>query len=152
MLTDDTTNSRHVVRLCRTRQLTSGAVLLGSFVFPKALLMLSFCDPVHMEPFDAFCQRRHDESSALAQEMGLWSKQWATSIGSWAQHVYRAHDPLTWSKYVSSWHDSQWLDLQRILFSSRGYSRTKTRCCPGAPAKRWHDGVKSARQALASSA
>jgi len=105
--------------------------------------------PAAGEPYDAFCQRRHNLSGAIAKDMGLWSREWAHSLVNWAAHIDRGHDELTWSKHLLEWHGPDWLDWQRLLWSKPGRSITKTRCCAGTPAKRWLDGLKSAKHACA---
>ena len=91
---------------------------------------------------------RHSEAGALAKDMGLWSHEWARSLVNWAAHIERGHDSLTWSKDLLEWHGPEWIDWQRLLWSSPGRSTTNTPCCAGAPGKRWLDGLQSAKGLL----
>ena len=104
--------------------------------------------PAAGEPYDVFCQRRHNLAGAIARDMGLWSCEWAQSLVKWADHIERGHDKSTWSKDLLDWHGPAWLDWQRLLWSRPGRSVTHTRCFAGAPAKQWLDGLDTAKHAL----
>ena len=134
-------------RWARWTYLPSYAARLNAFQ-RKLISVLFGIVPHSDEPYDAFCERRHNSSSAIARDMGLWSHAWANSVVNWSEHVQREHDPMTWSKHLLEWRGPEWLDLQRLLFSRPGHSRTHTRCIAGAPATRWLDGVASAKRAL----
>ena len=113
----------------------------------KMLAHLMQIKPATGEPYDAFCQRRRLVCGKKAAAMGRWSKKWASSTVAWAAHVERRHDEKAWSHTILGWHDSSWLQLQRLLHSIAGESRTRTRCIRGAPARRWQDGLAEAKQA-----
>ena len=98
--------------------------------------------------YPCFRLRRNNLAGAIAKDMGLWSREWAHSLVNWAAHIERGHDKLTWSKDLLEWHGPDWLDWQRLLWSRPGRSITNTRCCAGSPAKRWLDGLRSAKHAL----
>ena len=100
----------------------------------------------NIESYDAFCDRRRLESTALAKEMGLWSHQWARSVTNWSEHVKRAHDSKGWSQHAVFCHDSEWIALRRLLHHKPGRHDTSTYCCKGGPAKRWRYGVVSAQK------
>ena len=97
------------------------------------------------EPYDAFVQRRHITGGHLASGCGRWSRAWASSVISWNAHVQRAHDNKAWSHAFLGFQPEAWLSLQRILFSSFGESRTRTRAYVGHVQQRWDAGVELAK-------
>ena len=132
-------------RWARWAYLSTNADKLNSLQ-RKMISVLHGIVPRPEEAYDAFCLRRRREAHAIAKDTGLWSFEWAKSIVSWAAHVDREHDAMTWSKHLLAWHGPEWLNLQRLLWSRPGMCATNTRCMPGAPSKRWQDGLASAKQ------
>ena len=114
----------------------------------KMLAHLLQIKPAEGEPFDAFVQRRHIICGHKASSVGRWSSKWAQGVVNWSEHVERRHDPKAWSHTALGWHDSQWLHFRRLIESSIGESRTRTRCIRGAPQRRWEEGLQLARQVV----
>ena len=112
------------------------------------LAVLFDVKPRPQEDIGVFQERRHAFTQHLAQEMGLWSVEWARSIVSWSDHVARYHDAGSWIPALLGWQDSVWLSIRRALFSSSGISRTRTRVFRGKPERRWEEGLAKARRVI----
>ena len=109
---------------------------------------------VHVKPgpgetAEEFHNRRQLICTKLATATGRWSKDWAKSIGSWQQHMVRAHDSGAWSQPLLGWHDESWLQSQRVAHN-RGQSlqATGTRALQGGPPTRWPKGSNLAASSV----
>ena len=100
--------------------------------------------PASDESFDDFSMRRRIMANRIARKYGKWSTCWAKSLQTWSEHVHRGNDPGAWSVHLLNYHDSEWLDVQRLLFSDLGESRTNTRSGRFKVHRRWHEGFQRA--------
>ena len=104
--------------------------------------ILTGCRPSPEEPFEKFRKRRHKLTNRLAAKHGKWSKSWACKVKSWGDHVYRNHDPATWSASLLRFHGEDWLQQQRVRSSGIAESRTNTRAYRGHVHRRWQQGYE----------
>ena len=98
------------------------------------------------EDYSMFVLRRRAVTQTIARDMGPWSVEWARGVMNWSAHVKRNHDSGSWIPRLLAWHDSVWLVLRRLLHSSPGESRTRTRSFRGKVECRWEDGLVEARR------
>ena len=74
------------------------------------------------ETVDHYCRRRARLARNVSIESGAWSKLWCNRVGRWDQHVRRGvvyhfcHDLMLH-------HSSQWLLLQRAVFTTENSER-----------------------------
>ena len=94
------------------------------------------------ETLQEFYTRRHRATSRLANTSGKWSRSWASDLAKWHARLERGHDNYTWSLHILQWRGGFWLEVQRLLHSARGESRTKTRLSRGKPSMRWEEGLR----------
>lgn len=93
-----------------------------------------------------FVLRRHMFSGEVARIHGLWSKHWAISVDSWAQHVARSPDEQSWTRGLLAWHDAEWVKGRRRLYNRGGLAYMHTRNHQGRPAARWGSDLETARE------
>ena len=105
----------------------------------------------------AFGRRRAFEASsaitraARGRPHAQWGHRWLSRVIQWDGHIERAHaTPPSWPSLLRSWRGEEWLAQRRAERGSPSVfaGRTGTRTGPGAPAVRWHDGVRFARDTL----
>ena len=117
--------------------------------FQRDMIATLFCIvPERLKPYDAYRQRLHLRATSMAKEMGLWGNEWTQRAVKWAAHVEADHDSFSWSQHLLHWHGPEWLDWQRWLCLRPNRSCTNTRCCRGVQAKRWLEGLDSAKHLL----
>ena len=95
------------------------------------------------EDFDAYARRRRTHCERTALIWGKWSSLWASDVIKWDEHISRGNVPASWGLPLRQWHDSRWIQEQRLAH----HGRTGTRAAAGHPATRWQDGVAAARAA-----
>ena len=90
------------------------------------------------EPINAYCRRRRREAASVCNRLGPWSDLWFRRAKLWDEHIIRGHNPYSWPCLLKPFHDSQWLEEQRMLHNMQG---TSTRVSPGRPHMRWDEGI-----------
>ena len=78
----------------------------------------------------------------------LWSHVWCKRMKTWSDHMARHTD--LWPARVSSFQDSQWLQMRRRMFGSQSLfaGPTQTRSERRKVERRWHDGLQFAQEFL----
>ena len=114
-------------------------------------------EPLSDEGYIPYLERQRRNSKLVSRDLGLWSEDWAGSVVAWWDHVSRNRCE-GWSKPISAWNTSTWLDQQRAqwapTFPSYGIgkrNRTGTRLLTGGPSRRWAEGAIIAEAAAIAS-
>ena len=144
--------SQHVLSIARARWSRWGysselAKYLDSLQ-ARMIAILIDAKPMPLEPFEAFCQRRLRQAGTVMAKHGKFSSVWASDVCNWHKHIVRAHDSTDWCNQLLLHKRLSFIDSCRILFSSNGNRRTRTRRRIGGVAIRWETGFLKARDFL----
>ena len=107
------------------------------------------------EHVDHFCRRRLRSARNLAGGCGKWSLLWCRRVVAWDAHVKRGRAYNHFAYNLLTFHNDNWLIMQRSLFvgiedfrNSVYAGRTGTRLNIGRPQQRWGPGVQLAKDCL----
>ena len=77
-----------------------------------------------------------------------WSHVWCKRMKTWSDHM--ARHPELWPARLSAFHNSQWLQMRRILCGSQSVfaGPTQTRAIRCKVERRWHDGLRFSEEFL----
>ena len=97
------------------------------------------------EPREVFFRRRTRLANQAIGEAARWSNAWRRRFNNWAQHLQR--HPQCWVAKLLHTRDLTWLQHRRAQWTSTvGWSifagRTDTRASPGAPSRRYQQGLE----------
>ena len=98
-------------------------------------------------------KKKKQAGRKAASSIGLWSEIWRKRVLEWDQHVIRSADRDSILAVLRHWHDSAWLQQQRLAWvSDRGGRNTPfagrlgTRAYSAQPQPRWEEGIVLAEQ------
>ena len=95
-----------------------------------------------------FVKRRNRAATLQIRESGAWSKKHCQRVLDWDAHCRRPANSKSWASKMLDFHGEKWLNDRRAACQRDAQSRIDSRICRGAPATRWHEGIRYAKRVL----
>ena len=114
----------------------------------KMVASIQRVQKIHGEDPESFMRRRNRAATAQIELSGAWRTQHCRRVLAWDAHCRRPANSKTWAAKLLDFHGERWLNERRAECQRDAQSRLDSRICRGAPAARWHDGVKYAKSIL----
>ena len=100
-----------------------------------------------------YARRRNRAATTHINATGDWRRGYCQRVADWDDHCHRPRNGQSWAAKLIDFRAEAWLAQRRREHTRRGdTSRLDCRSCQGAPAPRWHKGMKHARLFLAGAA